>query len=159
MAGRYAAQTEVPVSRSKAEIEETLARYGADQFYSGWTQRKATIGFRIEGLLVRIEMLLPDRADDRFVLTDTGKQRTDLQAQAAYDQALRQSWRALGLVIKAKLEAVAAGISTVEQEFLAHTVMTDGTTVGEWAAPQIREMYQSGKMPALLPCPQRSIEP
>ena len=39
--------------------------------------------------------------------------------QETHDQACRQRWRALLLVIKAKLEAVTAGISTVETEFLA----------------------------------------
>jgi hypothetical protein len=63
-----------------------------------------------------------------------------------------QRWRALALVIKAKLEAVAAGITTVEQEFLAHIVLPDGhTTVGTWMAPQLAAAYDAGTMPALLP--------
>ena len=56
----------------------------------------------------------------------------------SYDQACRQRWRALLLVIKAKLEAVTAGISTIETEFLANIVLPDNTIcVGEWMLPQI----------------------
>lgn len=52
-----------------------------------------------------------------------------------------------------KLEAVAAGITTFEDEFLAHTLLPNGATVGEWAAPQIEAVYADGgrHMPALLP--------
>jgi hypothetical protein len=54
------------------------------------------------------------------------------------------------LVIKAKLEAVAAEISTVEDEFLAHTVLPSGETVGEWVKPQVEQAYLSGAMPTQL---------
>jgi len=33
---RYAEGTSVPADRSRAEIERTLTRYGADQFAYGW---------------------------------------------------------------------------------------------------------------------------
>lgn len=59
-------------------------------------------------------------------------------------------WRALALVIKAKLEAVAAGITTIEDEFLAHTVLPDGQTVGEFMQPQIAIAYERGSMPTTL---------
>lgn len=54
-------------------------------------------------------------------------------------------------MIKAKLEAVDAGISTVEEEFLAHVMTPDGSTVHEWLAPQLEHAYASGQMPALMP--------
>ena len=59
--------------------------------------------------------------------------------------------RALLLVIKAKLEAVTAGISTIETEFLANIVLPDNTTAGEWMLPQIDRAYCTGEMPPLLP--------
>jgi hypothetical protein len=64
---------------------------------------------------------------------------------------VRQRWRALALVIKAKLEAVEAGISSVEDEFLSFIMLPNGSTVGEWVQPQIERVYESGSMPALLP--------
>ncbi|GAG36103.1 unnamed protein product [marine sediment metagenome] len=63
----------------------------------------------------------------------------------------RQKWRALSLVIKAKLEAVESGISIFEEEFLAHIVLPDGRTIGDFMIPQIKTIYSSGKMPKLLP--------
>ena len=55
------------------------------------------------------------------------------------------------LVIKAKLEAVTAGISTIETEFLANIVPPNNTTAGEWILPQIDQAYRNGAMPPLLP--------
>jgi|AACY02.16.fsa_nt_gi hypothetical protein len=53
--------------------------------------------------------------------------------------------------IKAKLEAVEAGIVTFEEEFLPQTVLPDGSRVNEWAQPQMEQAYLEGKMPPLLP--------
>src|SRR5215831_5864853 len=109
---RYAATTEVPSDRSRAEIERTLQRYGADQFMYGWETRQAVIAFRAHGKQVRFELPLPDRRAREFTHTP-GRQvlRSDGAQQEAYEQAVRQRWRALALVIKAKLEAVEAGIT------------------------------------------------
>lgn len=57
---------------------------------------------------------------------------------------------ALKLVIQAKLEAVEAGITTFEDEFLAHLVLPSGETFGEWAAPQLERAYITGAMPSSL---------
>lgn len=65
--------------------------------------------------------------------------------------ANRQRWRALALVIKAKLEAVETGIVSFEQEFLPHLVLPNGGTVHEWLAPQMEAVYDKGVMPRLLP--------
>ena len=61
--------------------------------------------------------------------------------------------RALLLVIKAKLEAVTAGISTIETEFLANIVLPDNTTAGEWMLPQIDRAYCTGEMPLCCQLP------
>ena len=60
-------------------------------------------------------------------------------------------WRALRLVIQAKLEAVEAEITTFEEEFLAHIVLPDGQTVAQHVQPRVESMYREGKMQALLP--------
>jgi len=67
-----------------------------------------------------------------------------------YEQNVRQRWRALLLSIKAKLEAVDAGISTIEQEFLPFVVMPDGRTFSDHVLPQIESIASTGKMPKLL---------
>jgi hypothetical protein len=67
------------------------------------------------------------------------------------DQAIRQRWRALLLVIKAKLEAVQGGITEFDAEFLPHIVLPDGQTVGDWIIPQVNTAYELGEMPQALP--------
>jgi hypothetical protein len=147
----YAAGTDVSPDRSRAEIERTLQRYGATGFLYGWKNDQAMLGFEMAGRQLRFHMALPDRQSDAFQKTPTGKRRTANSAQEAFEQATRQRWRALALVIKAKLEAVESGIATFEEEFLAHIVLPDGQTVGQWMLPQVERAYLTGHMPALLP--------
>lgn len=58
--------------------------------------------------------------------------------------------RALALVVKAKLEAVAAGITEFDDEFLAHLILPNGTTVGDHVRPAIQHAYETGQMPTAL---------
>ncbi len=149
---RYAASTDVSSDRSRAEIERTLARYGANQFMYGWESGRAVIAFAMQDRRVRFDLPMPDRDDREFTHTpNRGTRRSTGAIDQAYEQAVRQRWRALALVVKAKLEAVETGITTFEEEFLAHIVLPDGSTVGKWAAPQLEEAYASGRMPPLLP--------
>lgn len=52
--------------------------------------------------------------------------------------------------MKRRSEAVESGISTFEEEFLAWTVLPDGSSFGSWALPQVASVYETGKMPPLL---------
>lgn len=147
---RYAEGTEVSADKSRTEIERTLQRYGATGFMYGWQGSRAVIGFELKGRRYRLVLPLPDKNDRKFTHHSRGW-RTPEAALKAWEQGTRQRWRALALVIKAKLEAVECGISTVEEEFLAHVVLPSGMSVGEWMAPQIESTYKTGKMPPLLP--------
>lgn len=144
---RYAANTSVPSDRSRSEIERTLARYGAEGFMYGWTGGQAQVAFRAHDRNVVFRLAMPDRA--AFALTETGKKRTAASAEAAYEQAVRQRWRALALVVKAKLEAVAAGIAEFEDEFLAYIALPDGSTVADRVRPEVEKAYATGSMPTL----------
>lgn len=147
---QYAENTSVPSDRSRAEIEKTLARYGADEFAYATRREMAVIQFTAEGRTIRFTVPLPDRGDSQFTRTPTGKIRSSTQAEAAFEQAVRQRWRALSLVVKAKLEAVASGIVTFEQEFLPHILLPGGRTVYEETAPAIASAYDSGQVRPLL---------
>lgn len=153
----YAAKTEVPVERSRAEIERTLQRYGATSFAYGWDQTGAVVQFEAAGRRVRFVLPLPDRNDPAFTTCWRGEYgsvhwRTQEAAQKLWEQACRQRWRALLLVIKAKLEAVEVGITTFEDEFLAHICLPQGGTVGEWARVEVARVYELGTaLPALGP--------
>lgn len=151
-AARYAERTEVPSDRSRNEIEATLRRYGATAFGYGWDADAAQVMFEIAQRRVRFRLPMPNPKDRRFTHTEArGYLRSDDARAAEYERAVRQSWRALALVIKAKLEAVAAGITTIEEEFLAHIVLPNGSTVGDWTRPQIAVAYERDQMPALMP--------
>lgn len=150
---RYAETTSVGSDKSRAEIERTLARYGARSFMYGWDQESAIVGFVANDRQVRFLLPMPNREDREFTHTPTrGNKRSPAQAEEAYEQAVRQRWRALALVIKAKLEAVEAGIVTFDEEFGMHFMLPNGQTVSEWVTPQIERVYAGGGgMLELLP--------
>lgn len=153
----YAKDTAVTSEKSRMEIERTLQRWGADSFMYGTRAEMAMVAFEMDGRRIQFTLPLPDRRARDFTHTPSrGTPRSQAQQEAAYEQAVRQRWRALALVIKAKLEAVEAGITTFEEEFLAHTVLPNGTTVGKWMLPQVDAAYKSGNMPPLLAGPEKN---
>jgi hypothetical protein len=56
----------------------------------------------------------------------------------------------LALCIKAKLEAVEAGIVTFDEEFFAHIVLPGGQTVGERLIPELGRALEGRPLPPLL---------
>lgn len=129
----YAVRTSVPVDRTKTEIERLVVeKHGATQYMTGTKfedkRTHAVVQFQMRNRYIRFDLPLPQ----------------DQQQQ-------RARWRALLLIIKAKLEAVEHNVTTFEEEFLAHIVMPDGKTVGQHAVPQIAGAYATAKMPRLLP--------
>lgn len=109
---------------------------------------QAVILFEMAGRRIRFLLPLPD--EGAYRLTPARIVRSKSAQRAAYEQAVRQRWRALALIIKAKLEAIEAGVSTLESEFLAQVLLPSGATVGEWLEPQLDAVYTSGEMPPLL---------
>lgn len=148
---RYAQSTEVSADRSRSEIEKTLIRYGASGFAYGWQGANAIIMFEMSGRRIRFNLPMPDKMSREFTHTpNRGSKRSPEEQQRAWEQATRQRWRALALAVKAKLEAVEAGITSFEEEFMSHIVLPNGSTVGAWMQPQIENAYKGGKMPPLL---------
>ena len=96
------------------------------------------IAFSMEGRQVRFVLPMPDKGERRFTHHSKGA-RTPDAALKQWEQACRQRWRALALVIKAKLEAVESGISIFEDEFMANIVLPGGRTVSEEVRPRIAE--------------------
>ena len=157
-AGRYASATEVSAVRTKAEIEDLLTRAGASSYGVMSQAGAAMVVFEMHDRRIRIDLPLPDQNAEEFKWTNhrTRRRRSPEAQRDAWEQACRSRWRALLLTVKAKLEAVAIGISTFEQEFLAHVMMPDGLTVGQHVAPRIAQAYETGDMPPLLPAPGRA---
>jgi len=120
----------VPVEKTRFEIEAMMRKRGADQFFSGGMEDKAALAFRLNGRHLRFMLPLGPK----------------LTAQQHHSR-----WRALYLVIKARLQAIDLGIMTIEDAFLGETVLPDKQTVAEYMAPQIEAAYATGQMPKLLP--------
>lgn len=149
--GQYAADTSVSADASRSEIERTLQRYGADSFMYGWDENRALVMFRMQERHIRFVLEMPDRQADEFWVTPARRtRRSPDQAQKAWEQATRQKWRALALVIKAKLEAVESGITEFEDEFGMHTILPDGSVVRDHVRPAIVQAYETGTMPTSL---------
>lgn len=145
----YAEGTEVPVERSKAELEKLLRKHGADSFLSGWDAGAIYIGFVKGGRQVKIRIPIPSKDDPAVQTTPSGKyRRTDKGIEEAWQGFLRQRWRALVLVVKAKLEAVAAGVAEFETEFLGHLVLPGGQTVAEVVVPRLADLERIAALPA-----------
>ena len=125
----FAKRTKVPADATRLQIEEMMRRRGADQFFSGGDEVRAMLAFRLGGRHIRF--MLP------------------LQGCRTRQQVMAR-WRALWLVVKAKLEAVDIGILTIEEAFIADTVLPDRQTVAEVMLPQVESAYRDGKMPPLL---------
>jgi hypothetical protein len=131
--GKYARQTSVSVAKSRVEVEHTLQKYGAKEFAFAFAPDSAAIQFTLERYQVRFVMPLPAYGKG--------------PSEATIDQERRQRWRALALVIKAKLEAVECRVSTVEDEFLSYIVVPGGDTFGRIAIPQLQQARADGRMP------------
>lgn len=120
---------------TKDDIERRLRRAGATQIYSGYDEdrKQITLGFRIENRHYKLTSS-----------TNRPTRRCDEQ------QIEREAWRVLLLLLTAKIEVIAAGGTTFEQEFLANLLLPDGSTVADDVLPKVAEAYSSGAMRPLL---------
>lgn len=161
----YAERTSVPVERSRAELEEVLKRAGAEAFAYAWKDvlkfspearggrggdvqhRIFQLGFTLKRLPIRVDLPMPALLE--FARSAAGRVRTPLQCEQARADEEKRRWRSLLLVVKAKLEAIATGITTIEKEFLADVVV-GGSTVGQEFGGEVCRLVRDGKVPKLL---------
>lgn len=151
----YAESTSVPVDRSRLEVERILKKAGGSQFgyWDDDEHRISVIVCQLESYQLKFRVLQPDPHDFR----DNGKTgrskrtRTPKQAEQAAEQELKRRWRALALIIKAKLEVIESGQSSIVREFMADLMLPSGETVGDEIAPKITKAMNEGRMPKLLP--------
>lgn len=138
----YAASTDVPVEKTRIEIERLIAKFDGDRFALMTSAAQAMIVFEARGRRLKFDLPLPP-----------GPERPTERNNRTHAQSIRAKWRALLLCTKAKLEAVESGIETFEEAFLSHVVMPDGKTVHEHSAAAIEAAYKTGTMQPLLPPP------
>jgi hypothetical protein len=143
----YARGTYVSIEKTRDELERLLDRNGAQAFAFMREPGYASIAFRLNDRNYVLRLRTPDVSE--FSRTRTGRLRYESEAQKFHAQAVRARWRALLLLLRAKLIAVEDGITTVEDEFLSAAMLNDGQTVGQWAASMPQAL--SGRGPLLLP--------
>lgn len=139
----FAEKTTVSIERSQGEIRKILGKFNATGFAYGEKPEMAMVQFEMASK--RMKFMLP-----MAVCGVAKNTRGWIMAEKQVDQENRRRWRCLTLAIKAKLECVESGITTLEQEFMAHIMLPNGMTVGEAVLPQINQSYKDGKMPPLL---------
>ena len=126
----YASKTTVSVEDSRAELDTLLGKHGATQRIIGHDEEmgQAGIAFTIAGATYRMRVPMPRM----FGVKDKPDNFNSWQRDRKEEwiaQTSRARWRSLLLLVKARLEAVRLGISTVEREFLADRLLSDGLTV------------------------------
>jgi hypothetical protein len=139
---RYAQETAVTVEKSQHELSIVLRKAGADQVVVAWDATMgAGVRFRIGARYA--QLVVPPPTPKR--LGELRLWRSRWSDEDLIEQEQRRSWRALILLVKAKLEAIAAGITTPEREFMPDLLMDDGRRLEEWALPAL----ETRRLPAL----------
>ena len=142
---RYAEGTTVSVQNSRGEITGILAKHGCNHFATGSTPEGDTIQFVLGGKQFRMFIAKPTAVSMR---EQDGHRYTyphNVDWEAKAEQEWKRRWRAHVLLIKAKLEFIEGGDTTLEQEFLPYALMKDGRTVGELINAGGLPLLESGK--------------
>lgn len=151
---KYAEKTTVAPEKSRGEIEKVLIRYGADKFTYGYEESRIFVAFQMQKRVVKIVLPMPIRESSDYAVGWALPFRTDAAATKQFDQDIRQRWRALFIVVKAKLESVDSEIETFEEAFMPHIVIPSGEqagrTIGEAMLPDLIRAIEGGEPPKLL---------
>lgn len=124
----YAKTTSVSPEKSLGDIKKCLSKAGSSSFAHIEKGNQAMIMFEFKSMAVKIKLKLPLKLEN------------SVKAEKAHDQKVRTAYRALLLCVKAKVEAVEAGIETFEQAFLPHIVLKNGDLVGDRIIPKLEEL-------------------
>lgn len=162
---RYAEGTSVSVDQSRREVERTLERFGASTFGYAWDRREETWCFRCRALAtgeagaacrsaghstqkeIREYAMLSFRLKERSIRLDVPMPtQREVGTKANLEVRTRERWRAIALIVKAKLQAVEAGVDSIETAFLANVVTGDGRTVGQILLPRMSEAVTAGRL-------------
>lgn len=134
MSKRYAEGTSVPVDRSRGEITGILTEHGCQRV--AWATEPAadTLQFELSGHQYRFVIARPTLEDLRAQYLADGRDWSRvMDPPAKVDAEWRRRWRAHVLLLKAKLEFVAGGDTTLEREFMPALVVAGGrATLAEW---------------------------
>jgi hypothetical protein len=154
MTRRYAENTSVSVERTQAEISALLASHGATARAVAMddTTETASVMFALAGRQVRVDVALHPKGETENAPRGSrywGPDERRRWQEGRRQQQARSTWRGLLLLLKAKLEAVEGGYTTVEREFLADVILPGGRSVAEMVSAVVERAYLTGKPPLL----------
>jgi hypothetical protein len=132
---------------SREHIRQALVEHGATDVLFSQRGNRSAIAFRASGRQFRIVVSQPDSDGGVITPGDTAEGPIREAKAKALERANRRFWHALSLSIDAKLAAAAAGVATLESEFLAHVVLPGNHTVLDELEPVIESAYRSGRRP------------
>lgn len=154
---RFAEKTQVPISRSRGEIDQLLREWGADaiQWSDDLKNNKVMLRFlwtwQDHQYVARLTIGLPTAKDlEKNAINKKTGGISQSKLNALLTGRGRQEHRVLALWLKAAFNAVAAGIVTAESLFMAFFEGKDGQTLGEVALPKM-PLLLSGRADKLLP--------
>lgn len=160
----YAENTQVSVERSQAEVRGILNGQGLTKFGFIEDGLRTALHAVLEKkggppVSLRFVVSMPDPKEERFTaLYRTPRNgrpykigtRSAESAHEEWAKECRRRWRCLVVMLKAKFAAVESGITTFQDEFLAHICLPTGETVGEWAGREVGPALAEGRMPNSL---------
>lgn len=162
----YAKGTTVPIENSKAELDRLLGKHGAGQRGLMHDEERglATVVFSLGGRPYRVEVPIPSlMSPDTYApgakvwpdrppgWTGWAQSRREEWVRKQHEQAARERWRGLVLLVKAKLEIVKMGVSTFEREFLADLVLPSQQTVSQHLEVYMAKVLKGEGVPLALP--------
>jgi hypothetical protein len=128
---RYAEGTKVEVQSSRGEITGILAKHGVERM--GWTSEPTgdSLVFELHGGTYRLTMTKPTAEGLRARDGGTYSYPHNIDWEAKATQEWRRVWRANVLLLKAKLEFIDSGDTTIDRELLPYRVLKGGQTIEE----------------------------
>jgi hypothetical protein len=157
---KYAEGTTTPAETTLGEMRRLLEKAGATHWAHGSAPERDVIQFRIDGRMYKFGVERPDldtikaeyiadavkRGRERQYVIEARADRIDFGTRTGPEW--RRRWRARLMWLKAQLEF--AEEVPLQTALLSALVLPDGRTFGDWAAPQVEAMYDSGTMPRML---------
>ncbi len=152
--------TSTAVSSSQRDLERILRRYGASDFHMGsdWEKRLAHIGFRVPDtpgskvlVPIRLEVSIEAVAKALGYTTPPWGREGAVPTQWEWEQAERVAWRHLVLWVDAACAATSAGMQTMSEAFLAHTLVRAPDGQIKKVSVMLDEAAGEGGYRALLP--------
>jgi len=142
---RYAEGTQVSVESSRGEITGILAKHGVVSMMWGTEPMGDVLQFSLQGKSFRfvIAKPRPEEVRERDGGQYTYPGNIDWVAKTA--QEWKRRWRAHVLLLKAKLEFIEGGDTTLEKEFMPYMLTSDGRTIGELVESGGVKMLAAGK--------------